>query len=102
MSMSETEKNDRIVTAAVQVLPLHADVYPIVDKAIEAIAATGVRYKVGPLETAMEGTLDAVLAAAKAAHLACFEAGAGQVVTFIKIADALDGSTIDAKLEKYR
>ncbi|MBN1287756.1 MAG: thiamine-binding protein [Anaerolineae bacterium] len=93
---------ERIVTGAVQVLPLHANAYPIVDKAIAAIAATGIKYQVCPMETALEGTLDAVLAAAKAAHLACFEAGAAQVVTFIKIGDALGGSTIDDKLEKYR
>ncbi|MCZ7543841.1 MAG: thiamine-binding protein [Anaerolineae bacterium] len=92
----------RIVTGAVQVLPLHADAYPVVDKAIAAIAATGVRYLVGPMETALEGTLDEVLAAAKAAHLACFEAGAEKVVTIIKIGDAVGGSTIDDKLEKYR
>jgi uncharacterized protein YqgV (UPF0045/DUF77 family) len=39
---------------------------------------------------------------ARDAHLACFEAGAGQVVTFIKIADALDGTTIEEKVGKYR
>ena len=94
--------NERTVTAAVQVLPLHEDAYPIVDAAIAAIAATGVRYQVCPLETALEGALDEVMEAAKAAHLACFEAGAEQVVTFIKIGDAVDGSTIDDKLEKYR
>ncbi len=94
--------NERTVTGAVQVLPLHRDAYAVVDKAIAAIAATGIRYLVGPMETALEGTLDEVLAAAKAAHLACFEAGAEKVVTIIKVGDALGGSTIDDKLEKYR
>lgn len=94
--------DNRIITGAVQVLPLHEDAYPIVDKAIETIAATGIKYQVGPMETALEGTLDEVLAAAKAAHLACFEAGAAQAVTFIKLGDARGGSTIEDKLEKYR
>ena len=93
---------NRTVNVSVQVLPLVEDVYPVVDKAIEAIQASGVTYEVGPLETTMEGDLDTLLEVAKAAHLACFEAGAGKVVTFIKIADALEGTTIDEKLSKYR
>ncbi|MGF1505142.1 MAG: thiamine-binding protein [Chloroflexi bacterium] len=95
------DKN-RTVTVSVQVLPLTDDAYPIVDRAIEAIAASGVTYEVGPSETTMEGPLDDLLAAAKAAHLACFEAGAGKVVTFIKIADAVEGTTIAEKTDKYR
>lgn len=92
----------RTVTVAVEVLPLCDDPYPVVDRAIEAIAATGIKYQVGPMETTVEGDLDAALAAAKAAHLACFEAGAQRVVTLIKIGDAVGGSTIEDKLAKYR
>lgn len=94
--------NERTVTVSVQVLPLTESSRSMVDKAIAAIEATGVRYMVTPLETVMEGTLDACLAAARAAHEACFEAGVQQAVTFIKIADAVNGSTIDDKLAKYR
>jgi uncharacterized protein YqgV (UPF0045/DUF77 family) len=96
------DMEERMVTAAVQVLPQHEDLYAVVDRAIEAIAQSGLRYLVCPMETTIEGTLDQVLSAAKAAHLACFEAGAEGVVTIIKIGDALGGSTIDDKLEKYR
>ncbi len=92
---------ERIVTVAVQVLPLCEDPYPVIDRAIEAIASTGVRHRVCPMETVMEGPLDRLLEAAKAAHQACFEAGAERVVTVIKIADAIGGSTIDEKMEKY-
>jgi uncharacterized protein (TIGR00106 family) len=93
---------NRTVNVAVQVLPLTADAYPIVDRAIAAIAASGVKYEVGPMETVLEGRLDDLLAAAKAAHLACFEAGAARVVTIIKIGDALQGTSIDEKTAKYR
>jgi uncharacterized protein (TIGR00106 family) len=92
----------RTVNVAVQVLPLADDPYPVVDRAIQAIAASGVRYEVGPMETTMEGPLDDLLAAAKAAHLACFEAGARKVVTIIKIGDAIEGTTIEEKVAKYR
>jgi uncharacterized protein (TIGR00106 family) len=92
----------RTVNVAVQVLPLADDPYPVVDRAIQAIAESGVRYEVGPMETTMEGPLDDLLVAAKAAHLACFEAGARKVVTIIKIGDAVEGTTIEDKVAKYR
>lgn len=93
----------RTVTVSVQVLPGGVeDVYPVVDKAIAAIQATGIKYMVCPMETVLEGTLDDCLAAARAAHDACFAAGATGTMTYIKISDAVNGSTIDDKLEKYR
>jgi len=93
---------NRTVNVSVQVLPLVEDVYPIVDQAIAVIAASGVKYEVGPMETVMEGPLDELLEVAKRAHLACLEAGVGKVVTFIKIGDGQEGTTIDAKVSKYR
>lgn len=93
---------NRAVTMAVEVIPLDPDAYRIVDRAIETIARSGVKYEVGPMETTMEGPLDQLLAAAKAAHLAAFEAGAERVVTVIKIGDSVAGSTISDKVEKYR
>jgi uncharacterized protein (TIGR00106 family) len=93
---------NRTVNVAVQVLPLVEDVFPVVDKAIQAIAESGVKYEVGPMETVLEGPLDRLLEVAKAAHLACFAAGADRVITFIKIADQKGGTTIDEKVAKYR
>ena len=72
-----TEK--RTLNVGVQVLPLVEDAYSIVDKAIEAIQASGVKYEVGPLETTLEGDdLDQLLEVAKSAHHACFKAGASK------------------------
>lgn len=93
---------DRTVNVSVQVLPLAEDAYGVVDKAIAAIAQSGVKYEVCPMETVMEGQLDRLLDVAKAAHLACFEAGAERVVTIIKIGDAVGGTTIEEKVAKYR
>jgi len=94
--------SQRTVNVAVQVLPLVPEVYPVVDRAIAAIAASGVKYEVGPMETVMEGPLDQLLAVARAAHLACFAAGAERVVTIIKIGDQVNGTTIEEKVGKYR
>ena len=96
-----SEKRTRNVS--VQVLPTAEDIYGVVDKAIEAIQASGVKYEVGPLETTLEGDdLDQLLEVAKSAHRSCFEAGATGVVTIIKIADALGGTSIEGKVGKYR
>tara|TARA_B100000315_G_scaffold88524_1_gene81347 strand:+ start:227 stop:532 length:306 start_codon:yes stop_codon:yes gene_type:complete len=96
-----TEK--RTLNVSVQALPLAEDAYRIIDKAIEAIQTSGVKYEVGSLETTLEGDdLDQLLEVAKSAHRACFEAGAGKVVTIIKIADALGGTSIEEKVGKYR
>lgn len=97
-----TLDDDRTVNVAVQVLPLVEDAYPVVDRAIQVIAASGVRYEVGPMETVLEGPLDRLLEVAKAAHRACFEAGADRVVTLIKIGDARGGTTIEEKVARYR
>ena len=95
--------SSRTITMSVQVLPGGVeDTYAVVDKAIAAIASTGIKYQVCPMETVLEGTLDECLNAARAAHDACFEAGARGAMTYIKISDALGGSTIDQKLAKYR
>jgi uncharacterized protein YqgV (UPF0045/DUF77 family) len=95
--------NDRIVNVGVQVLPLTEDAIPIVDRAIAAIAARGLKYEVGPLETTIEGPFEAAFEAAKAAHLACLETGVQHVVTIIKIADGAAGAhTIEEKTAQYR
>ncbi len=93
---------ERTVNVAVQVLPLHEDVYRIVDRAIGVIAESGVKYEVGPMETVMEGQLDFLLEVAKQAHLACFKAGAEKIVTLIKIGDSATGTSIEEKVAKYR
>lgn len=93
---------NRTVNVSVQVLPINKGGYEVVDKAIAVIAKSGVKYEVCPMETVMEGPLDRLLDVAKAAHLACFEAGAERVVTFIKIGDAVEGTSIEEKMVKYR
>ncbi len=92
----------RTVTVAVEVIPLCDDPYPVVDRAIAAIKATGIKHQVCPMETVMEGTLDECLSAARAAHDACMDAGVPKALTIVKISDGIGGSTIDDKLAKYR
>jgi uncharacterized protein YqgV (UPF0045/DUF77 family) len=87
---------------AIQCLPQGIEgkenVYRAVDKAIEAIEASGLPYTVGAFETVVEGPLDQLFALAQAAHLAVLVAGAPGVATYMKLFSAADlGSTA-----KYR
>jgi uncharacterized protein YqgV (UPF0045/DUF77 family) len=91
-------REKRVLNVGVQVLPLVEDVYQIIEKAIEAIKASGVKYKVEPLETILEGDdLDRLFEVAKTAHRVCFKEGARKVVTIIKVAEAFEDTSIEGK-----
>ena len=89
---------------SLQVLPMVAQdqVYAVVDKVIEAIKASGLKYVVGPLETSIEGDLEELIDLVKKAQDICVEAGANRIVSIIKIDYSPDGVTIDEKIGKYR
>jgi uncharacterized protein (TIGR00106 family) len=67
--------------------------------AVEEIKSSGLTYQVGAMGTTIEGELEQVLAAMAAAHRAVRDAGAGRVVTSIKIDDRDGELTIKGKLE---
>jgi len=88
----------------IQVMPQAEATYDVVDRAIAAIAASGLPYEVTPLETVVEGGLDELLEVAKAAHRACLKAGARSVITHIKLAERAEGAdlTSDDIMARYR
>lgn len=93
------------VNVGFQVLPKSSgqNTYEIVDKAIEVVQKSGVKYEVGPMETVMEGELDELIDIVKRAQDACIEAGASEVMTYVKIHyRPHKGVTINEKIEKYR
>ena len=57
------------VNLALQILPTSKTIHPylIVDKAIEVIAVSGLRYKVTPFETVMEGSYEDIMNVVKLA-----------------------------------
>lgn len=94
------------INLALQVLPQSpnpaTNTYQLVDKAIEVIQQSGLRYKVCPFETVIEGPYDRVMQVVKQAQEACYAAGAGSMLTYIKIqSNAAAGVTIGDKMEKY-
>ena len=94
---------DKIVNIALQVLPTSKTIHPytLVDKAIEVIANSGLRYKVCPFETVMEGTYEDIMKVVKQAQEACYEAGADSLMIYIKIQSSKGDVSIEDKMEKY-
>jgi len=93
----------KTVNIALQVLPTSKTIHPytLVDKAIEVIANSGLKYKVCPFETVMEGTYEEIMKVIKQAQDACYEAGAESLMTYIKIQSSREDVTIDDKMAKY-
>lgn len=91
------------VNIALQILPTSKTIHPyqIVDKAIEVIAASGLRYKVTPFETVMEGSYDEIMNVVKLAQEACYKAGADSLMTYVKIQTSTKDVSVDDKMEKY-
>lgn len=92
------------VNVSLQVIPSVPEerIYPVVDKVIEYIAKTGVKYEVGPMETTMEGELETLLQIVKRAQEICVEEGAERVCSMVKIDYKSEGVTMDEKIYKYR
>lgn len=89
---------------SIQILPRTPggeDVIPYVDKAIAIIDEAGVPYRVGPLETTMEGDLDELLAVVKRMNEAMVAAGCPSVISQVKIAFYPEGITIGQLTGKY-
>ncbi|AZV58423.1 thiamine-binding protein [Clostridium sp. AWRP] len=93
-----------VVNVSLQVLPVvkDKDLYGVVDKVIEYIASTGVKYEVGPMETTMEGELSELLKIVEKAQSICVEGGAERVASVVKIDYKPTGVTMEEKIGKYR
>lgn len=85
--MADETRPDKTVMLAFQVIPRlrEGNNFEAVDRAIEVVKASGVTFQVGAMETTMRGELDHLLQIVKEAEQACFNFGAVEVITNIKI-----------------
>lgn len=93
-----------IINLAIQVLPKSSTMesYDLVDKAIEAIQRSGLKYRVCPFETVIEGDYESVMRVVEQAQEACFDAGADELLVNIKIQRRKDRDVfITDKTGKY-
>ena len=93
-----------ICNVSLQVIPNVEEerIYPVVDKVIEYIDSTGVKYEVSAMETTMEGELDFLLEIVKNAQDICIKEGAQRVCSMVKRDYKPEGVTMDEKIKKYR
>lgn len=85
--MTKTNHPLREVFLAFQIIPRlkEGNNFEVVDKAIEVVKKSKVPYQVGAMETTMKGELNQLLAIVTEAQKVCYEAGALEVITNIKI-----------------
>ncbi|MGF1708208.1 thiamine-binding protein [Enterovibrio baiacu] len=93
--MSKENKMVPDVFVAFQVIPRlkEGNNFEVVDKAIEVVKAADVPYQVGAMETTMKGELNYLLEVVKKAQQACYDAGALEVITNIKIHSKTEAAT---------
>ena len=92
------------INVAIQVLPeAEGKVkYELVDKAIEAIRETGLRYQVCPFETVVECLYEDLPGLMDRIFEACKVAGTTKMLVNMKIQTDFSGNiTIEDKMEKY-
>jgi uncharacterized protein YqgV (UPF0045/DUF77 family) len=93
------------INLGIQIIPKskELDSYALVDKAIEVIQQSGVKYLVTPFETVMEGPQDELMAVALKAQQAVLDAGADEVLVYFRMQIKKDMDVlIDDKIGKYK
>ncbi len=90
---------------SIQILPTTPNgesVIPYVDRAIEIIKASGVPYRVAPLETTMEGELPQLFEIVQSMNEAMTEMGCPSVISQVKVYfNPANGASMGRLLEKY-
>lgn len=93
------------INLALQILPKSeaGNTYEIIDKAIEVIQKSGLKYLVCPFETVIEGPYEEVMKVVKDAQDICFQCGAIEIIANIKIQRSAEHDVyIEDKIGKYR
>ena len=92
------------INMALQVLPQAEgkESYDLVDSAIMVIEKSGLKYKVCPFETVIEGNFDELMALVKQVHEILEKNGTQKLMTYIKIQTVFQSDvTIEDKMHKY-
>ena len=92
------------VNLALQVIPLveSAKVFAVVDKAIDYIKSSGIKYYVTPFETVLEGNINELFELVKGVQNLCHQIGAEEIIINIKIHSVKDKDVyINEKMANY-
>ncbi|MGM0846332.1 MAG: thiamine-binding protein [Bacillota bacterium] len=78
------------------------DVIPYVDAAISVIEESGVKFRVHPLETTMEGNLPDLMKIIEKMNERMIEMGSSNVISQVKILYQPNGISMNGLTEKYQ
>jgi uncharacterized protein YqgV (UPF0045/DUF77 family) len=95
---------DANALVSIQILPKTPngeDVIPYVDRAIDVIIASGLNYRVGPLETTMEGELRQCLQVIERMNEEMIRMGCPNVISQVKIYYNPSGASMERLTAKY-
>lgn len=96
-----------MIIADIAVMPMlpfvsEEEMYSVVDKVIELIKQSGLKYEIGAMSTTVEGEFEEVFELIKACHKLPFELGTQRVITVARIDEKVGNLTIDEKLKHHR
>ncbi len=96
-----------MIIADIAVMPMlpfvsEEEMYSVVDKVIDTIKQSGLKYEVGAMSTTVEGEFDEIFELIKTCHKLPFELGTQRVITVARIDEKVGGLTIDEKLKTCR
>ena len=93
-----------MAVADIAVIPEGVDnIYDAVDRAIEVIKNSGLKYEVDAMSTSIEGSLDDILGLIKTLHNAMFDYGAKGILTNLRVQESkIYPTSIDEKTGKHR
>jgi uncharacterized protein YqgV (UPF0045/DUF77 family) len=93
------------INLGIQIVPKSKtlEAYTLVDKAIEVIQKSGVKYEVTPFETVMEGPQEKLMSIALDAQNAVLDAGADEVLVYYRIQVRKNSNvTMGEKTDKFK
>ena len=96
---------ENIINAAIQLVPLaeKEEAYSMVDKAIELIRNSGLKYKVCPFETVVEGEYESILQLISEIKNESIDSSDKDFIINLKLQFGNKNiSTIDEKMVKYK
>lgn len=96
---------DNIVNVAIQLLPISEkdSKYEIIDRAIDLIKQSGLKYEVCPFETAIEGPYNKIMKLLEDIQQECFNGGVEEIIVNLKIHNRRNQPVrIEEKIGKYR
>lgn len=89
---------------SIQIIPEHQQtgVIPLVDEVISIIDQSGLKYEVHPLETTIEGDLNACLILIEQINERMVELECDSIISQIKFYHVPEGITMDTLTDKYK